>query len=192
METTGSRGSNLEKRKDQWSLGSSRNWSKAEAIGTLWCTQVTPSITISISFLGWLLMNVSSTGRTSHRLTARLPGGQSVEVSERCQCPPMLFVLFPRCSSATPPPPSKLSCSLHCPAWAFCPLWSSQLQGQNDGHSLLHVSRNLVHSLWSLICNLSLSGSPFVSKVNKIGTSLGVQWLGLCSSNTGGMGSIPG
>ena len=27
METTGSRGSNLEKRKDQWSLGSSRNWS---------------------------------------------------------------------------------------------------------------------------------------------------------------------
>ena len=101
METTGSRGSNLEKRKDQWSLGSNRNWSKAEAIGMLWCTQVTPSITISISFLGWLLMNVSSTGRTSHRLTARLPGGQSVEVSERWQCPPTLFVLFPR--SPLPP-----------------------------------------------------------------------------------------
>lgn len=191
-ETTGSRGSNLEKRKDQWSLGSNRNWSKAEAVGTLWCTQGTLSITISISFLGWLLMNVFSTGRTSHRLTARLPGGQSVEVSESSQCPPTLFVLFPRCSSATLPPPSKLSCSLHCPAWAFCPLWSSQLQGQNDGHSLLHVSRNLVHSLWSLICNLTLSGSPFLSKVNKIGTSLGVQWLRFFSSNTGGMGSIPG
>lgn len=41
-ETTGSRGSNLEKRKDQWSLGSNRSWSKAEAIGMLWCTQGTP------------------------------------------------------------------------------------------------------------------------------------------------------
>ena len=147
---------------------------------------------ISISFLGCLLMNVSSTGRTGHQLTARLPGGQSVEVSECCQCPPALFVLFPRCSSTNPPPPSKLSWSLHCPAWASCPLWSSQLQGQNDGHSLLHVPRNLVHSLWSLSCNLSLSGSPFLSKVNKIGTSLGVQWLGFCSSNAEGMGSIPG
>lgn len=105
---------------------------------------------------------------------------------------PHAVCLVPKVSSATPPPPSKLSCSLHCPAWAFCPLWSSQLQGQNDSHSLLHVSRKLVHSLWSLICKVSLSGSPFVSKVNKIGTSLGVQWLGLCSSNTGGMGSIPG